>query len=199
MSRKNPVMYQFLRFIGSPLFKWYFNLKIINKNVIFKDGPVIFCGNHRHFMDQFPVIASTSRTIHWMSKKEYFEGRTKYFFKLVGCIKVDRQAHDGVAKKEAIDYLKSKSAVGLFPEGTRNRTEEELLPFKNGAVKMAKEVGCPIIPFAVNGDYKFRSKNLIVRFGQPIIANKNDKIEDSTKKLRDEILKLQRQNYKDSK
>ena len=51
MSRKNPVMYQFLRFIGSPLFKWYFNLKIIDKNVIFKDGPVIFCGNHRHFMD----------------------------------------------------------------------------------------------------------------------------------------------------
>lgn len=199
MSKNNPIFYRILRFIATPFFKLYYNPKIINKEVIPKNGAVLLCGNHLHFMDQFPVIASTRRTIHWMSKKEYFEGKHKLFFKLVGCISVDREAHNGVAKKEALKYLKEGSAVGLFPEETRNRTDNELLPFKKGAAKMAKEMSCPIIPFAVTGDYKFRSKNLIVRFGNPIIINKDKNIDEATEELRNEILYLQRKNYKSSK
>lgn len=196
MSKKNPVFYRVLRFVLTPIFKFYYNPKIINKEVIPKKGAILLCGNHLHFMDQFPVIVATTRTIHWMSKKEYFEGKHKLFFKLVGCISVDRTAHNGVAKANAIEYLKMNSAVGLFPEGTRNRTKSELLPFKKGAVKMAREVNCPIIPFAVTGDYKFRSKNLIVRFGNPISVSNEKTIEEATDELRCEILSLQRENYK---
>ena len=195
MSKKNPVIYRVLRFILTPIFKFYYNPKIINKEVIPKNGAILLCGNHLHFMDQFPVIASTKRTIHWMSKKEYFEGKHRLFFKLVGCISVDRSAHNGVAKAEAIRYLKMGSAVGLFPEGTRNRTEAELLPFKKGAAKMAREINCPIVPFAVTGEYKFRSKNLMVRFGNPIDVGEKT-VEEVTEELKSEILSLQRENYK---
>ena len=67
--------YQIGRVFGTPYFKKHYNLKIINKEFIPKEGPILLCGNHLHVLDQFPVIASTSRTSHWMAKKEYFDGK----------------------------------------------------------------------------------------------------------------------------
>jgi 1-acyl-sn-glycerol-3-phosphate acyltransferase len=40
--------------------------------------------------------------------------------------------------------------VMIFPEGTRSRTME-LLPFKDGAFRLAIEAGVPILPLAVSG------------------------------------------------
>lgn len=192
--KSNNFWYSFLRIITTPFFKLYFNPKIINKEVIPSTGAFIICGNHLTFMDQFPVVISTKRVIHWMAKKEHFDGKFGFFFKNTGCIRVDREAHDGKAKKEALEYLKLGSAVGLFPEGTRNRTKEELLEFKKGAVKMAQEKNVPIIPFAITGDFKFRSKNLILRFGNPIHVRENDDIENANNILRETILNLKREN-----
>ena len=172
---------------------WY-RPKIINKKVIPKTDAFIVCGNHRHFMDQFPVIISTNRVIHWLSKKEYFEGKYSFFFKSVGCISVDRSSHDGKAKNKALKYLNRGEAIGLFPEGTRNKTNNELLEFKKGAVKMAKEANVPIIPFAITGDFKFRSKNLTLRFGNPIYVNKNDDIDSLNDRLKEVILRLIKKN-----
>ena len=80
-------------------------------------------------MDQFNVLIITKRVVHYLAKEEYFEGRQAWFFKLVGCIKVDRRIHDEEAKSKAIEVLKSGGSIGLFPEGTRNEVtckEEKL-------------------------------------------------------------------------
>ena len=119
--------YQIGRVFGTPYFKKHYNLKIINKEFIPKEGPILLCGNHLHVLDQFPVIASTSRTSHWMAKKEYFDGKLGPLFKMTGAISVDRFGDAKKAEIEAIDYLNQGSAVGLFPEGTRNGLKEEKL------------------------------------------------------------------------
>lgn len=119
--------YQIGRVFGTPYFKKHYNLKIINKEFIPKEGPILLCGNHLHVLDQFPVIASTSRTSHWMAKKEYFDGKLGPLFKMTGAISVDRFGDAKKAGIEAIDYLNQGSAVGLFPEGTRNGLKEEKL------------------------------------------------------------------------
>ena len=59
--------------------------------------------------------------IHYMAKKEHLDGKFGWFFKTVGCIRVDREIHDETAKSEAINLLKNGYVVGLFPEGTRNQ------------------------------------------------------------------------------
>ena len=194
-TRLDNPFYQVFRVLGTPIFKLYYNPKIVDRKNIPKKGPFILCGNHRHFMDQFPVVIAVNKTIHWMSKKEYFDGHFKWFFKLTGCISVDRNKHDGSSKKVALSYLNDGGIIGMFPEGTRNKTKKALLPFKKGAIRMAKEAGCPIIPFAVNGDFKFRSKNLIVRFGTPIIVDKNQDTNQALEKLKNAILSLQNKNY----
>ena len=194
MMIKNNFIYQLLRILLTPLFVFWYNPKIINKKAIPKKGSFIVCGNHKHFMDQFPVVISTTRTIHWLSKKEYFDGKYKLFFKGVGCISVDRAKHDGKALSIALKYLKKNEAIGLFPEGTRNKTNEILLNFKKGAVKMAQETHSPIIPFAITGDFKFRSKNLTLRFGSPMYVSENEDLNSANDRLKKEIINLLNKN-----
>ena len=116
--------YGVVRSIGSPLFKALLHPTIINKESIPKEGPLLLCGNHLHVWDQFPVICSTNRVTHWMSKKEYFDSKMGTFFKKTGAICVDRENNPHEATLVATNYLNIGSAVGLFPEGTRNHLKQ---------------------------------------------------------------------------
>ena len=64
------------------------------------------------------------------------------------CIPIDRQsARDGVRMtNEAAEIINSQAAsIGIYPEGQRNLDGEKLLPFKNGAFKIAQKAKCPIV------------------------------------------------------
>jgi len=191
---KGEIGYSLLTPIMRVLFRFYYNPKIINKEVIPKEGPILIVGNHKHIYDQCLTIMATKRVIHYMAKKEYFDGKMAWFFKLVGCIPVDRSIKDHNATDKALKVLNSGGAIGLFPEGTRNKTKDVfLLPFKFGTVSMAKKTNATIIPFGLTGDYKFRSKNLTIRYGTPFKVGKMD-LEDANKKLYEEVERLMREN-----
>ena len=194
---KGEIGYSLLTPIMRVLFRFYYNPKIINKEVIPKEGPILIVGNHKHIYDQCLTIMATKRVIHYMAKKEYFDGKMAWFFKLVGCIPVDRSIKDHNATDKALKVLNSGGAIGLFPEGTRNKTKNVfLLPFKFGTVSMAKKTNATIIPFGLTGDYKFRSKNLTIRYGTPFKVGEMD-LEDANKKLYEEVEKLMRKNLEE--
>ena len=190
--------YKFFKPLLSLIFKIYYNPKIIGKDNIPKEGPIIVCGNHVHVMDQCGPIIATKRVIHYMAKKEYFDSKMAWFFKMMGCISVNRSIHDDKAKEEALNVLKDKKALGLFPEGTRNKTKEFLLPFKFGAVSMAKKTDAYLVPFAVTGTYKFRSKNLVYRIGKPFKVT-NMELIDANKKLEKAIGDLKRKSLSEER
>ena len=181
--------YRVFKPILSPIFKFYYNPRIENKEYLQQDGPIVVVGNHKHIMDQCLVIIATKRIIHYMAKKEYFDGKMAWFFKATGCISVDRSIHDSNAKNKALEVLKNGGAIGLFPEGTRNKTKAKLLPFKYGAVSMAKKTNATIIPFGIVGDYKFRSKNLKIKFGKPFKVGEMS-LEEANAKLEKIVLEL---------
>jgi len=193
--KKKYICYKLFKAILKPIFILYYNPKIINKEAIPKEGSIIIAGNHKHLYDQCLTIISTKRIIRYMAKKEYFDGKMAWFFKSVGCIPVNRQIKDENAKNSALEVLKEKGAIGIFPEGTRNKTKEFLLPFKFGAVSMAKKTNATIIPFGLTGDYKFRSKNLTARFGAPFKVE-NMTLEEANEKLYNEVKKLMDENLK---
>ena len=193
MIIKTPILYKIGKFILGPIFKLYYNPKIINKEVIPKDGPILIVGNHKHVYDQCLTIIATKRFINYMAKKEYFDSKMAWFFKGTGCISVDRSKKDDNATNKALEILNNNGAVGLFPEGTRNKTKEFLLPFKFGTVSMAKKTNATIVPFGLTGDYKFRSKNLTVRYGTPFKVD-NMTLEEANNKLYKEVEKLMKQN-----
>lgn len=189
-------VYRILKPILGTIFKIYYNPQIIGKENIPKEGSILVVGNHKHLFDQCLAIVATKRPIHYMAKKEYFDGKMAWFFKMVGCIPVDRSQKDSNATNAALEVLNEGLALGLFPEGTRNKTDKFLLPFKFGAVSMAKKTDSYLVPFGITGDYKFRSKNLTVRFGKPFKAT--DDLEESNKRLEEEVGRLMRENLKNS-
>lgn len=190
MNSRVPLLYKIGKLILTPIFKFYYNPKIINKEYIPKDGPIVIVGNHKHLYDQCLTIIATKRGIHYMAKREYFDNKkTAWFFKYTGCISVDRSKKDSEAVEQALNVLKDGGAIGLFPEGTRNKTDQLLLPFKFGAVSMAKKMDAYLVPFAITGDYKFRSKNLTIRYGKPFKVTNMD-LESANKKLYNCVKKL---------
>ena len=196
MNSKAPLLYKISRVILGPIFKLYYNPTIINKEYIPKEGSIVIAGNHKHLYDQCITIIATKRPIHYMAKKEYFDNKkVAWFFKGTGCISVDRKNKDPKAKQAALDVLNDNGAIGIFPEGTRNRTEELLLPFKFGAVSLAEKTDSYIVPFAITGDYKFRSKNLKITYGKPFKIN-DMTLEEANDKLYKKVEKLLKQNSK---
>lgn len=191
----NEIFYRMISPLMNAALKIWYNPKFINKENIPEDAPVVIACNHIHLFDQFLAIASTNRVIHYMAKKEYFDGALRPFFEAFGCIAVDRERRDISSAKSAIRVLKRGGAIGIFPEGTRNRTKKLLLRFKPGAVAIAKKADAYIVPCGLTGDYRFQSKNLCIRYGKPFKVS-DMTIQEGNEKLYNEIEKLVLENKK---
>lgn len=118
-----------------------------------------------------------------------------YLIKLIEDEKIDKQ--------ELLDNLdnSNKYLQGLLKK--KVITEEEyfdslLLEFKFGAVSMAQKTDSYIVPVAITGEYKFRSKNLVVIFGKPFKVT-NMELIDANKLLRESVIELMKENLKGMK
>ena len=166
---------------------------IINKEKIPAEKAFIFAGNHKNALDPALVALSTKRTVRFLAKKELLEGKTKLFFKAIKAIPVDRKHTSVSAVDTAIKILKDNGVISLFPEGTRNKTNKILLPFKFGAVSMAKKTKSPIVPFAITGDYKLFRKGIKIEFGEQIDISKME-LQEANEYLMQKVEELIKKN-----
>ncbi len=186
MSKCNDTLfYKIIRPIAKGLFIVLYRPKIIGKENIPKDGKIILAGNHKHNFDAGMLLASTKRCVHFLAKIELFKSKFGWFFKAMGLIPVDRKAHDGKALKSAMEYLDNDKVIGIFPEGTHNKSNDPVLPFKIGAVKMSYDAKCKIVPFVIKGEYKIFHKGPRIIFFKPFeVKNSNlDKANEKFMKL----------------
>ena len=102
-----------------------------------------------------------------------FHGISRIITSGMGCIPVDRSIHDKGALNSAIDALKKGLCIGIFPEGTINRTNDVIMPFKIGAVKMSYEANAKLIPFVITGKYRIFRKGVRIEFYKPISFHKD--------------------------
>ena len=147
--------------------KILYRVKVLGKENIPKDGAVIYCGNHRNYVDPQLIVVTAKRHVRFMAKEDL---RKNPFFATLGrvfdAIYVKRDSKDITAIKEALKTLKKEEAIALFPEGTRNGLEkgEEV---KEGAAFLAVRTGAKVLPVGISGGDKLFKKT-IVKYGKPL-------------------------------
>ena len=192
------LLYRIIKFILKPLFFLIYNPKYDGLNNIPESGAVILAGNHTNNLDAAIMLAGPKRIVHMMAKKELFNTKIKkIFFNSMGCISVDRSTHDEKAKSEALEVLKNGEVLGIFPEGTVNKTDRDLLIFKYGAVSFAKKTGVKIVPFAITGKYKIFRKSIKITYGKPYLVDKDLEVENEI--LMRKVLELKKKGEKNAR
>jgi 1-acyl-sn-glycerol-3-phosphate acyltransferase len=156
-----------------------------------------FClvGNHTGIFDILALLATVGRPFGFIAKKELAAvPLLNMWILLLGGLFIDRKSIRkalGVIS-EGVRRIKNGGVMLIFPEGTRGKGDG-LLPFKNGALKLATKAGAPIVPLIISGSYEAFEKNrrvcpgpVSVRFA-PAIATAGISAEERRGDLKDHI------------
>jgi 1-acyl-sn-glycerol-3-phosphate acyltransferase len=114
--------------------------------------PYVAVANHESWADIF-LISHLPWEMKWISKEAMFKiPLFGWMMQMAGDIQLRRgeRASTAAAMNAARDRLAKRVSVMIFPEGTRSR-DGDMLPFKDGAFRLAIETGAPILPLVVAG------------------------------------------------
>ena len=114
--------------------------------------PYVVVSNHESFVDIL-LISHLPWEMKWLSKKELFRLPVMgWLMRLAGDIPLKRGFGPSTieAMAKCREALANRVSVMIFPEGTRSATAE-MLPFKDGAFRLAIDAGVAILPLAVHG------------------------------------------------
>lgn len=175
---KDVILYRITRPLIKVFMKIFFCPTYIGTELIPTDVNFILAGNHTSYLDPLLLMSSTNKTIHFLAKDSLVKGIKGLLFRSMGIIPVNRKIHDKNALKTAEEELLNKKVIGIFPEGTINRTEEVTIPFKIGAVKMAQDTDTLLVPFTITGKYKLFRKSVVIEFYSPYKVKEDLTIEN---------------------
>lgn len=167
-------------------------ITVIGEEHVPTDVPVLYIGNHRSYFDIIITYARCPRLTGYVAKDNMEKvPLLRVWMRRLHCLFINRENVKEALKTilAGIDNIKNGISMCIFPEGTRNKTDEQMLPFKEGSFKMAEKTGCPIIPMAITNSAeilenhfpKVKPVHVIVEYGAPIYPNELDK--ETKKKL----------------
>lgn len=146
------------------------------------DRAVLYVGNHRSYFDILVGYTTVPTLLGFVAKVEMERAPLlSNWMHNVNCLFLDREDLKQGLKTIllGIERIKQGISIWIFPEGTRNRNEDilDMLPFKEGSLKIAEKSGCPVIPVAITGTAdiwekqfpRMKSSNVTIEFGKPII------------------------------
>lgn len=161
------MIFRIIRGILRPIFRVLYNIKLEGTENLPEQGAMIICANHGSAID--PIILGVSmpyKKMYSMAKAELFKNKLfGYFLTSIGVFPVKRGEADIKSIKKALSILKSGQIMGMFPEGTRHKTEE--LQAEPGVAMLAVKGHAKILPVAIISNYKFFNRT-IVKIGQPM-------------------------------
>lgn len=158
-----------LRFFVKHVVSVFYPFELHGNLTIYEDTPLICTGNHYSYLDVIFPFFVTDQPIHFIAKQELNDngGLMKWFVNKCECIFVKRDGSDVKAIKDSMRILKAGGVINIFPEGTRNHSYKELLPFKSGAAALSIKTQTPIVPIVKVTRLKpFRKSHVII--GDPI-------------------------------
>lgn len=171
------------RAVLRPLFWLIYRPRVIGRENVPSQGPVLLASNHLAALDTVIIPTSAPRPVQFLIKSAYFTGSgwagrfRRWFFTSIGGVPVRRAS--GRDARAALDagssILRAGSVFAIFPEGTRSR-DGKLHDGHGGAAWMARDTGAQVVPVGLIGtgevspfSYLRRDRpRLEVLFGRPL-------------------------------
>ena len=183
------------------IFKIFLRLEVIGLENIPKTGPVVIASNHASLLDPPLIGSSASRQVYFMAKEELFVPIFGQICASLGAFPVKRGEVDLNAMKHALQILKNKKVLGIFPEGTRSKTGA-LGHAEPGALAIANKGKALVVPTAVIGSNLSLRKTfwpkVKVVFGEPLVFSEGRmnkvELEENSKILMGKIQMLLEKN-----
>lgn len=125
--------------------------------------PYVVVSNHESYADIF-LISLLPWEMKWLSKDAIFRLPFQgWMMRMAGDVEVVRDDPNSRARamEGMRDRLRKRVSVMIFPEGTRSPTDE-MLPFRDGAFRLAIEEGVPVLPLVVAGTRHAMAKHSFV-------------------------------------
>lgn len=116
------------------------------------DQGVVIISNHRSSIDPFFVQVVARRVVHWMVAADFFGPNLfGWFLRACEAIPTKRAGIDTASTKRAIRIASQGGAIGMFPEGRINLTEDFMIPVRPGAIAIALHARVPVLPVYIEG------------------------------------------------
>ncbi len=162
--------YKVCKGIASVVLWPFVRTKYTNAKNIPAEGRYIVAPNHISGLDPIIIGIGQKRVIRFMSKAELFHNKfLAWLLSKLGAFPVERGKGDWDSINNAKNMIDNGDMLGIFIEGTRSKTGELLRP-KSGAVLIAHQMNCKIIPASITYRSKKRHlfSKLYVTYGEPI-------------------------------
>ena len=153
--------YRFARMLVNWFIHLMYHIEYIGREELPAEGTgYVLVSNHRSGYDPLFLLCGVKPTVHFMCKAELIRMPVLGpILRHAGMFGVERGSGDSAALDRSVELLQSGEIVGMFPEGTRSRTDQPLRP-KSGAAHIAHMGRVGVLPCAVRfeGRLHFRSK-----------------------------------------
>lgn len=169
-----------------------------------KDTAVLYVGNHRSYYDIILTYVRVPRPTGYVAKLEMLRyPLLNVWMHFLHCLFLDRNDLKKGLKTilKGVEKVKSGISICIFPEGTRNGTDQDFLPFHEGSFKIAEKAGAPIVPITVSGtngifeDHlpRIKKQTVIIEYGKPIHIQELDR--ETRKNLSGYVQKIMAEAY----
>jgi 1-acyl-sn-glycerol-3-phosphate acyltransferase len=146
-------------------------LKVYGKERVPRDGGIVVASNHFSWLDPAVLGVASPRVVYYMAKIEAHRvPGFGMFIRAFGCFPVRRGESDRDAVRTMRRIVVEGKALGLFVEGTRQRSGVPG-PVQPGAAMVALQEEVPLVPVAIHGSQWWKPGSLqpvSVAWGEPM-------------------------------
>ncbi|MBT8044380.1 MAG: 1-acyl-sn-glycerol-3-phosphate acyltransferase [Verrucomicrobiae bacterium] len=198
-------VYWFCYTLWKTCFVCFFSYRVVGKEKLVTDGPVLIASNHESYLDPPLVGLGYDKAVYYLARKTLFRGFGAWLYPKLNAIPVDQDRPDMTSLKTIIKLLRQGNQVVVFPEGART-LDGELQRAEAGTgliVAKTKAIVQPVRIFGARealprGSGKMRFVPITLVVGDPIEfspeelkAKGRDEYQKISDKIMSEIAKLE--------
>lgn len=112
-------IYWFCSTLWKKCFIAFFSYRVVGREKLITDGPVILASNHESFLDPPLVGVVHDEEVYYLARKTLFTGFGAWLYPRLNSIPVDQERPDMTSLKTVVKVLKQGEKIVIFPEGSR--------------------------------------------------------------------------------